>query len=83
MVDLIIHPTAKFVKAGAILAGLIFLALEVMCLRSWNDAVGSPLIMLAPLLVLAPAASRAVRRRFTKAIKGHQTGAIPWRPVDA
>lgn len=66
--DLIVRPTAKFIKAGAILAGLVFVALEIMCLQSWNQQAGSKLIMVAPVLILIWPATRALRRRLTKAI---------------
>src|SRR3954453_15067237 len=62
-----VRPTAKFLKAGAIVAGLICLALEIGCVVWWNDAVGSPLITLAPLLLLLWPAARAIERRYTKA----------------
>src|SRR4051794_39711004 len=62
-----VRPTAKFLKAGAILAGLIFVALEIACVIWWNDAVGSPLIMILPAVVLLWPAERALRRRYTKA----------------
>ncbi|HLH19212.1 MAG TPA: PH domain-containing protein [Bryobacteraceae bacterium] len=68
MSDLTVRPTAKYLKAGAIVAGLVFLYLEIMCLVSWNDRVGSPLIMIAPVLLFAWPASRAMRRRLTKAV---------------
>lgn len=66
--DLIVRPTAKFLKAGAIAAALVFLALEIMCLVSWNQKAGSALIMVAPPLILAWPAARALRRRLTKAV---------------
>ena len=65
MTELTIQPTAKFVKAGAILAGIIFLALEIGCLLSWNAIVG-PWLMAVPVLVLVWPASRALRRRLTR-----------------
>jgi uncharacterized membrane protein YdbT with pleckstrin-like domain len=68
MPDLTIRPTAKFLKAGAIVAGLVFLALEILCVTSWNAAAGTPLIMLAPLLILIWPAARAINRSFTKAV---------------
>lgn len=68
MPELTIRPTAKFLKIGAILAGLIFLALEVACLISWNTAVGSPLIMLPPLAILFWPASRAIARQYTRTV---------------
>ena len=64
---LTVQPTTKFLKAGALLAGLIFLGLEIMCLYAWNDAVGSRWIMLPPILILLWPAARALRWRFTKA----------------
>jgi uncharacterized membrane protein YdbT with pleckstrin-like domain len=65
---LIIRPTTKFLKAGAALATLLFLALEVMCLTSWNAATGTPLIMVVPVLILIWPALRALRWRFTRAM---------------
>jgi uncharacterized membrane protein YdbT with pleckstrin-like domain len=65
--DMTVRPTAKFLKAGAILAGLVCLGLEIACVVWWNAAVGSPLIMLAPPLILLWPAVRAIERRFTKA----------------
>lgn len=64
MSDLTIRPTAKFLKAGTLLAALIFLALEAACVMSWNDKV-APWIMVLPPLVLIWPAARAVRRRYT------------------
>jgi uncharacterized membrane protein YdbT with pleckstrin-like domain len=64
--DLTIRPTAKFLKTGAILAGLVFVGLEVECLLSWNNAVGSQLLMIAPVLILLWPAMRAMRWRLTK-----------------
>jgi uncharacterized membrane protein YdbT with pleckstrin-like domain len=66
--DLTIRPTAKFLKAGAILAGIIFLALEILCVASLNASVGSPLIMIVTLLILLWPASRALRRQYTTAV---------------
>jgi membrane protein YdbS with pleckstrin-like domain len=66
--DLTVRPTAKFLKAGAILAGLIFLALEYFCLTAWNAQVGSPLLMIAPVLILFWPAMRALKRRYTSVV---------------
>jgi uncharacterized membrane protein YdbT with pleckstrin-like domain len=63
-----VRPTAKFLKAGAILAGIVVVGLEILCLTSWNADAGSPLIMIAPLAILAWPASRAIRRQYTKAV---------------
>jgi uncharacterized membrane protein YdbT with pleckstrin-like domain len=62
--DLVIRPTVKFVKAGAVAASIVFLALEVGCLLSWNHAVGAWLMAVPPLILLWPAV-RAMRRRQT------------------
>jgi uncharacterized membrane protein YdbT with pleckstrin-like domain len=64
--DLTIQPTAKFIKAGTVLVTIVFLALEVGCVLSWNAAVGSALIMIAPALLYLWPISRALRRRYTK-----------------
>ena len=67
MPDLTIRPTAKFIRAGAILASLLFLGLEIACLASWNAAVGPWLMAVPPLILLWPAV-RALRRQFTKTV---------------
>src|SRR4051794_23052948 len=64
MPDLIIRPTAKFLKAGAALAVLVFLALEILIL-SWK---GTSLVLLAPVLILLWPALIALDRRFTRAV---------------
>ena len=66
MPDLTIQPTAKFIKAGTMLVTVVFLALEIGCLVSWNEAVGSKLIMIAPPLLFLWPLSRAMRRRYIK-----------------
>src|SRR5436305_15337291 len=66
--DLTIRPTSKFLKAGAILATLIFIGLEVMCLVSWNQLAGTSLIMIPPAVILAWPAVRALRRQTTKVV---------------
>jgi uncharacterized membrane protein YdbT with pleckstrin-like domain len=66
--EITIYPTAKFLKAGAILAALIFLALEVFCLVSFNEKAGSALIMIPPVLILAWPGYRALKRRLTKTV---------------
>ncbi|HEX3879440.1 MAG TPA: PH domain-containing protein [Bryobacteraceae bacterium] len=54
MSDLIIQPTAKFLKAGTILAALVFIALEVLYLVLWRDQVGSWVMIAPPLILLWP-----------------------------
>jgi len=63
--DFTIKPTAKFLKAGTAIAVLVFLALEIGCLVSWNEKVGSPWIMIAPALLLLWPAARGLRRLWT------------------
>jgi uncharacterized membrane protein YdbT with pleckstrin-like domain len=65
--ELIIRPTSKFLKAGAALAALVFLGLEIGCVMLWNEQAGPWLMALPPLILLWPGA-KAMRRRFTKAV---------------
>ena len=64
MPDVTIRPTAKFLKAGALLAGLVVLALEILIVTS----SGVSLLMLAPVLILLWPAVRSIERRFTRAV---------------
>ena len=68
MNELTIRPTTKFLKAGAACAVLVFLALEIGCLVSWNEKAGSAWIMVVPLLILLWPATRAMRRNFTRTV---------------
>ena len=68
MPDITVRPTAKLLKAGAVAAGLVFVALEIWCLKSLNDRLGTPLIMIAPVLLLLWPAARAIRRQFSKLV---------------
>jgi membrane protein YdbS with pleckstrin-like domain len=52
--DFIIRPTLKFVKAGAIVAALIFLALEIAYLAEWRDQAPAWVMALPPLILLWP-----------------------------
>ncbi len=65
MPDLVIRPTAKFLKAGAAFAVLIIIALEILIVTSWT---GTMLLMLAPFLLLLWPGMRALERRFTRAV---------------
>ncbi len=67
--ELTILPTAKFIKAGAILAAIVFLALEIAYLALWTGAVG-PWVMVLPVLVLVWPGVRALRRRLTRTTIG-------------
>ena len=66
MSDVIIRPTTKFLKAGAILAAIVFLGLEIAYLALWTKDVGSWVMIVPPLILLWPAA-RWMRRQTTKA----------------
>ena len=67
MPDLIIRPTAKFLKAGAIAAALVFLALEILYLAEWESSHPHWLMILPPLVLLWPAA-RWLRRQAIRAV---------------
>jgi uncharacterized membrane protein YdbT with pleckstrin-like domain len=54
MADLIIQPTAKFLKAGTIVAALIFIGLEVLYLTQWRDPSRDWVMILPPLILLWP-----------------------------
>jgi uncharacterized membrane protein YdbT with pleckstrin-like domain len=60
--DLIIRPTTKFLKAGALSAAALALALDVVCWKQWGYGWQ---MLVPPLLLLWPAA-RAMRRQLTK-----------------
>lgn len=66
MADLTIKPTAKFLKAGTVLAALVFVGLEIAYLVEWKDDVGQWVMILPPLILLWPLA-RWIRRNFSKA----------------
>ena len=67
MADLIIQPTLKFIKAGAVLAAIVFLALEILYLTQWRADVGAWVMALPPLILLWPLA-RYLRWRTEKII---------------
>lgn len=81
MSDVTIKPTAKFLKAGTVVAALVFLALEAGCLLDWNKKAGGAWIMIPPALILLWPAVRALRRQVTvTTITGdrlrYETGAL-------
>ncbi len=65
MSALTIQPTTKFLKAGAIAAAIVFLALDVLILTQWSAAVPSWTALLPAVVLLWPA-SRFLRWRLTK-----------------
>jgi uncharacterized membrane protein YdbT with pleckstrin-like domain len=64
--DLTIQPTAKFLKAGTLLAAVIFLGLEIAYLVEWQDQVDRWAMAVPPLILLWPLA-RWIKRSLTKA----------------
>jgi uncharacterized membrane protein YdbT with pleckstrin-like domain len=64
--DLTIQPTAKFLKAGTLLAAVIFLGLEIAYLVEWQDQAGRWVMIVPPLILLWPL-MRWMRRGLTKA----------------
>jgi uncharacterized membrane protein YdbT with pleckstrin-like domain len=67
MSDLTVRPTAKFIKAGAVIAAIAVVALEVLFLTQRGDATPYWLAAFPPLLLLWPAA-RWMRRNYTVAV---------------
>ena len=68
MSDLTIRPTAKFLKAGTLLAFLVIIALDVLYFRLWRDQGLPNWFPFVPLVILLWPAVRAVRRRAIKAV---------------
>jgi uncharacterized membrane protein YdbT with pleckstrin-like domain len=64
--DLTVQPTAKFLRAGTILAAVIFLGLEIAYLVEWQDQAPRWVMILPPLILLWPLA-RWIKRSLTKA----------------
>jgi uncharacterized membrane protein YdbT with pleckstrin-like domain len=78
--DLTIRPTLKFIKAGATLAAIAFLGLEILYITRWRGSGTAWLMALPPLVLLWPL-ERWVRRQATKAtLSGehlrYQTGVL-------
>ena len=67
MTELVVRPTAKFIKAGAILAVIFVLGLEIAYLAKWRHNESLTWVPIAAPLVLLWPAQRWLRRRFTKA----------------
>ena len=68
MSDLTIRPTAKFLKAGFVLAALVIVALDVAWLRAWRDQGFPNWFPLATLVILLWPAARLLKRHFIKAV---------------
>ena len=67
MTELVVRPTTKFIKAGAILAAIVVLGVEIAYVTIWCNGAPRWLPIVAPLLLLWPA-ERWVRRYFRKAV---------------
>ena len=80
MTDLTIRPTLRFIKAGAVLAALVFLALEILYLTQWRDQVGAWVMALPPLILLWPLARYLRWRTETITVSGdrlrHEVGIL-------
>jgi uncharacterized membrane protein YdbT with pleckstrin-like domain len=63
--DIIVRPTAKFLKAGAIAAAIVCLGLEIAYLALWASHPYQWVMVLPPLLLLWPA-ERWLRRQATR-----------------
>ncbi len=68
MAELTIHPTAKFLKAGTILVGIIVIGLEIAYFTTWRDIEALKVLPLVlPFLFLWPVV-RWLRRRTTRVL---------------
>jgi uncharacterized membrane protein YdbT with pleckstrin-like domain len=63
--DLIIRPTAKFILVRLILAGIVFLALEIVYFVYWRANDKLHWVPLVAPIVFIPPALRAMRRQMT------------------
>jgi len=69
--EMTIQPTLKFIKAGAVLAAAIVLALEIAYYSSWHGMRGIEALQIlpyaAPVILVWPL-TRLLRRRFTRLV---------------
>ena len=68
MPDIVIRPTAKFLKAGAIAAAVVFLGLEIAYLALWASQYPYHWVMILPPLVLLWPAVRWLRWQATRTV---------------
>ena len=66
MSDLVIRPTLKFIKVGAVAAAIVFLGLEILYITQWRGSGDAWLMALPPLVLLWPL-ERWMRRQASKA----------------
>jgi len=68
MPDIVIRPTAKFLKAGAIACAIVILGLEIAYLALWQRQIPSHWVMVLPPLLLLWPAAHWVRRQTTRTV---------------
>ncbi|MGA2155672.1 MAG: PH domain-containing protein [Bryobacteraceae bacterium] len=68
MPDIVIRPTTKFLRAGAIAASFVFLGLEIAYLALWASQYPRHWVMAFPALVLLWPAARWLRRQATRTV---------------
>ena len=66
MPDLTIQPTAKFIKAGTVLAAILFLGLEIAYFSLWSADTRLHWVPLAAPVVFVWPALRWLRRSFNR-----------------
>jgi putative membrane protein len=66
--DIVIRPTTKFLKAGAVAASFVFLGLEIAYLALWASQYPHRWVMGFPALVLLWPAARWLRRQATRTV---------------
>ncbi|MGB7758399.1 MAG: PH domain-containing protein [Bryobacteraceae bacterium] len=68
MPDIVVRPTAKFLKAGAIAAAIVFLGLEIAYLALWASQYPKHWVMILPCLVLLWPLARWLRRQTVRTV---------------
>jgi len=63
--DLTIRPTTKLIKAGFLLAAIVFLGLEILYITQWRGSGNDWVMALPPLILLWPL-ERWLRQRFVR-----------------
>jgi uncharacterized membrane protein YdbT with pleckstrin-like domain len=66
MVDIVIRPTTKFLKAATIACLIVMLGLEIAYLALWQSQIPSHWVMILPPLLLLWPAARWVRREAAR-----------------
>lgn len=66
MPEIVIQPTAKFLKAGTIAAALVFVALDVLYLIEWRSRIDRDWLMILPALILLWPLKGWMRRSMMK-----------------